>query len=114
MDEMNMKKLDKIIKKVKNNSSYKFLRESMEIIGNEDRFLILNLLNKKSCLLSEIEEELNRSQSSLSHHVRILEENGFIHSSKQGKFKEYSISKEKFLQLVIIWEQWFNEIRTKK
>ena len=114
MDEFTKKKFDKIIRKVKNNSSYKFLRESMEIIGNEDRFLILNLLNRKSCLISEIEEELNGSQSSLSHHVRILEENGFIHSSKQGKFKEYSISREKFLELLIIWDQWINEIRTKK
>jgi predicted transcriptional regulator len=85
----------------------------MEIIGNEDRFLILNLLNNKSCLLSEIEKNLNKNRPIISHHLRILEEHSFIHSSKKGKFKEYSISREKFVNLLNIWNQWFDVIRSK-
>jgi ArsR family transcriptional regulator len=84
----------------------------MEIIGNEDRFLILNLLNNKPCLLSDIEKNLNRNQPSISHHVRILEEHNFINSSKKGKFKEYSISREEFVKLLNIWNQWFHVIRS--
>ncbi len=110
MEELTKNKLKTIKKKHENNASYTFLRESMEIIGNEDRFLILNLLNNKPCLLSDIEKNLNRNQPSISHHVRILEEHNFIHSSKKGKFKEYSISKEKFVKLLNIWNQWFHVI----
>ncbi len=113
MEELTKNKIKTIKKKFKNNTSYKFLQECMEIIGNEDRFLILNLLNSKPCLLSDIEKSLNRSQPSISHHVRILEEHKFIHSSKQGKFKEYSISREKFVKLLNFWNQWFHEIRSK-
>jgi len=108
-----MKKIKTIKKKFNNNTSYKSLRESMEIIGNEDRFLILNLLYNKPCLLSEIKKILNRNQPSISHHVRILEEHKFIHSSRKGKFKEYSISREKFIKLLNIWNQWFHVIRSK-
>lgn len=112
MKELTKKKLKTIKKNFENNPSSTFLRESMEIIGNEDRFLILNLLNKKPCLLSDIEKNLNRNQPSIAHHVRILEDHKFIQSSKKGKFKEYSISKEKFVELLNIWNKWFRVIRT--
>ncbi|MHA1190942.1 MAG: helix-turn-helix domain-containing protein [Promethearchaeota archaeon] len=113
MDQLTEKKIEIKIKNFNSNISYKILRDSIEIIGNKDRFLILNLLHYKSCLLSDIEKNLNRNQPSISHHVRILEDHGFIHSSKKGKFKEYSISKEKFVNLLRIWNQWFKVIRFK-
>lgn len=112
MEELPKNKIEDIKKEFNNNSSYKFLRKSMEIIGNEDRFLILNLLNEKPCLLSDIEKNLNRNQPSISHHIRILEEHNFIQSSKKGKFKEYSISREEFVKLLNIWKQWFQVIRS--
>ena len=113
MEELTKNKIKNIKKNFKNDTSYMFLRECMEIIGNEDRFLILNLLNNKPCLLSDIEKSLNRSKPSISHHIRILETHEFIHSSKKGKFKEYSISREKFVKLLNIWNQWYDEIRSK-
>jgi len=113
MNELTKNKIKTIKKKIKNNTSYNFLLECMEIISNEDRFFILNLLNKKPCLLSDIEKSLNRSQPSISHHVRILESHKFIHSSKRGKFKEYSITKETFIKLLTVWNQWFQVIRSK-
>ena len=112
MEELTKDKINTIKNEFKNNTSSKFLRECMEIIGNEDRFLILNLLNNKPCLLSDIEKSLNRNQPSISHHIRILEEHHFIHSSKKGKFKEYSISREKFVKLLNSWNQWFHVIRS--
>lgn len=112
MKELTKKDLRTIKKNFENNQSSTFLRECMEIIGNEDRFLILNLLKNKSCLLSDIEKDLNRNQPSIAHHVRILEEHKFIKSSKKGKFKKYSISKEKFAELFSIWNEWFQAIRT--
>ncbi|MFX1503353.1 MAG: ArsR/SmtB family transcription factor [Promethearchaeota archaeon] len=114
MNKSTEKKINNLIKNFNENQSYILLRESMEIIGNEDRFLILNLLKKKPCLLSDIELSMNRNQPSISHHLRILEDHGFIHSSRVGKFKEYSISKEKFGELLKAWNQWFNIIRSRK
>ena len=112
MKEYTRNEIKSIKKEFKNNTSYKFLLECMEIIGNEDRFLILNLLDKKPCLLSEIEKSLNRNQPSISHHVRILEKHKLILSNKKGKFNEYSISRESFAKLLNVWNQWFYEIRS--
>ncbi len=113
MEEFSKNKSKTIKKEIKKKNSNKFLRECMEIIGNKDRFLILNLLNNKPCLLSDIEKSLNKSQPSISHHIRILEKHKFIHSSKKGKFKEYSISREQFAKLLNVWNQWFHVIRSK-
>ena len=113
MNALTMNKIKSIRKRIKSNISYKFLRQCMEIIGNEERFLILNLLNNKPCLLSEIEKSMNRNQPSIAHHIRILEEYKFIHSSRKGKFKKYSISKEQFAKLLNIWNEWFSVIRYK-
>ncbi|MHA1195634.1 MAG: ArsR/SmtB family transcription factor [Promethearchaeota archaeon] len=85
----------------------------MEIIGNEDRFLILNLLNKKPYLVSDIQRVLNKNQSTISHHIRILEKYKLINHTKKGKFNEYSISRNKFSELLKIWNQWFHYIRNK-
>ncbi len=113
MNELTKNKIKTIKKKFKNNTAYKFLQQCMEIIGNEDRFIILNLLNKKPCLLSDIENKLNRSQPSISHHIRILEQHKLIYSYKKGKFKEYSIYRETFVKLLNIWNQWFYAIRSR-
>jgi len=112
MNELTKNKIKTIKKKFKNNMSYNFLQQCIEIIGNEDRFLILNLLNKKPCLLSDIGYKLNRNQPTISHHIRILEKHKLIQSYKKGKFKEYSISRESFAKLLNVWNQWFYEIRS--
>ncbi|TXT60350.1 MAG: hypothetical protein BAJALOKI2v1_110010 [Promethearchaeota archaeon] len=113
MEESKKDKIRLIKKQFRKNTIYKFLQENMEIIANEDRFLILNLLNEKPCLLSDIEEALKKSQPSISHHLRILEKQNLIESNQKGKFKEYSISKQSFEKLLSIWNQWFHEIRLK-
>jgi predicted transcriptional regulator len=111
MEKLTSDKIKDLKRAFKKNVSYKFLREYIEIISNEDRFLILNLLSKRSCFLSDIEKELNKNQPSISHHVRILEKYKLIQSTKKGKFKEYSISRDKFVKLLNIWNQWFDVIR---
>jgi predicted transcriptional regulator len=112
MRELTENEVETIIRNFNNNDSIKFLQDCIEVIGNEDRFLILNLLHNKPCLLSEIKKSLKRNLPSISHHVRILEEHKFIQSTKKGKFKEYSISKEKFKKLLDVWNQWFEAIRS--
>ena len=113
MEKLTTDSIKDLKRAFKKNVSYKFLRDHIEIIGNEDRFLILNLLSTRACFLSDIEKELNKNQPSISHHIRILEKYKLIHSAKKGKFKEYSISRDKFIKLLNIWNQWFNEIRNR-
>ena len=61
---------------------------------DEKRLQILEMLRnceKCACVLLE---DLSISQSTLSHHMKILCDSGIIHGRKEGKWMYYSIDKE--------------------
>lgn len=61
---------------------------------DENRIRILQLLSgseKCACMLLE---ELNVTQPTLSHHMKILCDSGIVKSRKEGKWMHYSISEE--------------------
>jgi len=61
---------------------------------DENRLMILKLLQtgeKCACVLLE---SLNIGQSTLSHHMKILCDAGVVISRKEGKWTHYSISGE--------------------
>ena len=61
---------------------------------DENRLQILELLKtgeKCACVLLE---DLNISQPTLSHHMKILCESGIVNGRKEGKWTHYSISAE--------------------
>jgi ArsR family transcriptional regulator len=58
---------------------------------DENRLMILHLLQsgeKCACILLE---RLNIAQSTLSHHMKILVESGIVRARKDGKWTHYSI-----------------------
>lgn len=61
---------------------------------DENRLQILEMLRggeKCACVLLE---SLQISQSTLSHHMKILCDSGIVASRKEGRWTHYSISKE--------------------
>lgn len=61
---------------------------------DDTRLMILDILKsgeKCACILLE---NLNISQSTLSHHMKILVESGIVLARKEGKWTHYIISKE--------------------
>ena len=59
---------------------------------DENRLMILELLQsgeKCACILLE---RLNIAQSTLSHHMKILVESGIVNARKDGKWTHYSIN----------------------
>lgn len=70
-------------------------REDVKMIkalADENRLAILELLQggeKCGCILLE---ELNITQSTLSHHMKILCDSGIVDWYKEGKWMHYSLS----------------------
>ncbi len=62
-------------------------------LGDENRLCILRLLNKEELCGCQLLDELEIGQSTLSHHMKILEEAGLINSNKVGKWCKYSLNK---------------------
>lgn len=61
---------------------------------DENRITILQMLQsgeKCACILLD---ELEISQSTLSHHMKILVDSGVVNARKEGKWTHYSISEE--------------------
>ena len=61
-----------------------------------NRLLIIEILQSGEKCACKLLEDLNISQSTLSHHMKILCEAGFVDSSRQGKWMHYTIHRDGF------------------
>lgn len=61
---------------------------------DENRISILKMLCTGEKCACKLLEELNVSQPTLSHHMKILCDSGLVIGRKEGKWTHYSISKE--------------------
>lgn len=68
--------------------------KKIKALGDENRLAILELLQdgeKCGCVLLK---ELDITQPTLSHHMKILCDSGIVDSCKEGKWIHYSLSLE--------------------
>lgn len=61
---------------------------------DENRIRILKMLRSGEKCACKILEELNVTQPTLSHHMKILCDSGIVIGRKEGKWMHYSISSE--------------------
>ncbi|ENZ35138.1 MULTISPECIES: ArsR/SmtB family transcription factor [Clostridium] len=61
---------------------------------DENRLMIIEMLQNGEKCACHLLEQMNISQSTLSHHMKILCESGIVVSRKEGKWTYYSISCE--------------------
>ena len=59
---------------------------------DENRISILKMLTSGEKCACKLLEELDVTQPTLSHHMKILCDSGIVASRKQGKWMHYSIS----------------------
>lgn len=61
---------------------------------DENRIKILQLLSDGEKCACKLLEEMNITQPTLSHHMKILCDSGIVEGRKEGKWMYYSISKD--------------------
>ncbi len=61
---------------------------------DENRIRILKMLRSGEKCACKMLEELNVTQPTLSHHMKILCDSGIVVGRKEGKWMHYSISSE--------------------
>jgi ArsR family transcriptional regulator len=59
---------------------------------DENRLMILSLLQNGEKCACVLLEKVNVGQSTLSHHMKILVDSGIVDARKEGKWMYYSIS----------------------
>ena len=86
------------------------LIEWLKSFSNPERFLMLEVIKSQPLKLEEIEMLIGKSQSTSSHHIKKLEETGFIKGWKNGKYIYYSLNKPKIMEFVHLWENWIKNL----
>ncbi|MFX0088152.1 MAG: ArsR/SmtB family transcription factor [Candidatus Hodarchaeota archaeon] len=75
--------------------------EFCKIFSNLNRLkIIFLLLNKSPRCNCEIEALLKVGQSTISHHIQVLEEKNFISIERKGKWSLYSLKNHKIANLL--------------
>ena len=101
--------LKKIGIKLREDKQITQLMKFFKALGNKDRLMIVEILNEKGELcVCELEAILDKSQPSISHHLRTLERIEVIRGWKKGKFTYYALMCDKFNEYVELFKKEFN------
>lgn len=81
---------------LKNNEVIKKQLKFLNILANQERLMIIYALKEKDRCVCELEAILDKSQPSISHHLKKLEEADLIKGWKKRKFTYYKLDKKVF------------------
>ena len=84
--------------------------ETFDALSNADRMRILEFLKQSPSTIPEIEKLIQKSQASVSHHLRILETCGLIMIQKKGRSNFYSLEEERLAQMFTLYQNWKNKL----
>jgi len=75
----------------------------LKALADENRLAVLSLLRQGEKCACVLLEELNITQSTLSHHMKLLCDSGIVVYRKEGKWMHYSLDKQagKSLQAIL-------------
>lgn len=77
----------------------------LKAMSDENRLRVIDLLKEREYNASELLEEMDFGQSTLSHHMKILLNADVVNSRKNGKWTLYSLNKETFARI----SEWIGE-----
>jgi len=84
----------KLGKKLEENKHFDDIERFTSAIASKERLIIISALKEQDRCVCELETILNKSQSTISHHLRKLVAVGLIQGYKKQKFTFYHLFKE--------------------
>ncbi|MFX0048268.1 MAG: ArsR/SmtB family transcription factor [Candidatus Hermodarchaeota archaeon] len=91
-------KLLELGKNLEENENLDMIERFTSAISSKERLIIINALKEKDRCVCELEAILNKSQSTISHHLRKLVSASLIQGYKKQKFTYYHLFKEELEQ----------------
>ena len=79
---------------LKSDENFRELEDFAGALASKERLIILKSLKEKDRCVCELEAILDKSQSTISHHLRKLERANLIRSWKRGSYTYYGLEKE--------------------
>lgn len=81
--------------------------ELLKAMSNENRLLILCHLGEKELSVSELNQYIDLSQSSLSQHLARLRNDGLVKTRRESQTIFYSIANQSVVRLIGFLQQEF-------
>ena len=85
------------------------LADLFKIFGDSTRLKILYVLMKKEKNVTEITEDLNMTQSAVSHSLRILKTNKLVSERREGKAVYYSLADDHVKTIIAMGKEHIEE-----
>ena len=76
-------------------------------LSDPNRLRIIQLLTYGEQCGCELLEQMQISQSTLSHHMKLLEDSGLVSSVRKGKWSHYSLNKDQWT----VFREYIESIR---
>jgi ArsR family transcriptional regulator len=97
----------KLGKELEENKNLDAIERFIMAVASKERLIIIKALNAKDRCVCELETILNKSQSTISHHLRKLVAVGLIQGYKKQKFTYYHLFKEELKHNLTTFNQNF-------
>ena len=85
----------------------KIMESAFEIIAEPNRRAILSLLVSSQQSVGEIERQLRMTQPTVSKHLRVLRDAGFVESTEDAQRRLYRLKPEPFWEV----DAWLGQFR---
>jgi ArsR family transcriptional regulator len=95
-----IKKLKKNLDKIPDYEGLENISERFKAISDPTRLKILYLLQDGELCVCEINTALEKPQSTISHHLNVLKNAGFIKGRKDGLWIHYKLSNSSIIELI--------------
>jgi DNA-binding transcriptional ArsR family regulator len=99
-NENQIKRMEELVNSLPDDEQFGGYAGNLKALSDATRLKILYLLSDGELCVCEIMCALNKPQSSVSHHLNILKNSGFIKGRKDNVWIHYSLKDPKIADLV--------------
>lgn len=99
-DENQIKRIKKLTESLPSEDRFEEYSGKLKALSDSTRLKILYLLSDGELCVCEIICALEKPQSSISHHLNILKNLGFIKGRKEGVWIHYSLTSPKIADMI--------------
>ncbi|MDD6285638.1 helix-turn-helix transcriptional regulator [Candidatus Methanosphaera massiliense] len=100
LKKQNIKELRELEKTLPSNEEFEDYSDKLKALSDPTRLKILYLLGTDLKCTCSIQEVLDKPQSNISHHLKILKNAGFIESEKDGVWVYHKLKDPKLIELL--------------
>ncbi|MDO4977603.1 MAG: metalloregulator ArsR/SmtB family transcription factor [Eubacteriales bacterium] len=88
------------------NKEYVIYARIFKAMSDENRLHILEYLSEKDHNASELLERMDFGQSTLSHHMQLLQKAGIVESRRNGKWTIYHLNRQAYEDMMDWMERY--------